>query len=119
MAGIAAESLAVGLDPKLLAELLYPVLAFGPPAVVGSLARDYVPERAAVLVGVGFGVGLVLELEFVGVTVVPVGLAMQRVALATALGLFAFGVARGRRRTVAVGSLAWVGCLALPLFGLI
>jgi len=115
--GLAVEGAVPSADPRIFAAGLYPVLAFGPPALVTWLAGDRPPERAAVLAGGGLGTGVVLDLAGVGVREVPIRLALHRFALCCALGLFALGIARGDRRTVAAGALAWLVALAAPLAG--
>ena len=115
--GLAVESAVPAADPRIFAAGLYPVLAFGPPALVTWLARDRPAERTALLAGGGLGTGVVLDLVGVGVREVPIRLGLHRFALCCALGLFALGIARGDRRVAGAGALAWLVALAAPLAG--
>ncbi|MXR41822.1 hypothetical protein GRX01_10800 [Halobaculum sp. WSA2] len=115
--GLTVESAVPAADPRVFAAGLYPVLAFGPPALVTWLASGRPPERTALLVGGGLGTGVVLDLVGVGVREVPIRLGVHRLALCCALGLFALGIARGDRRTAAAGAIAWAAALAAPLAG--
>ena len=115
--GLAAESVVPGLDPRVFAAGLYPVLAAGPPALVRWLAPGRPAGRTAVLAGGGLGAGVVLDLVGVGVRVLPIRLAIHRLGLCCALGLFALGVARGDRRSAAAGLAAWTVALAVTLGG--
>ncbi|QZP36772.1 hypothetical protein [Halobaculum magnesiiphilum] len=115
--GLAVESAVPAADPRIFAAGLYPVIAFGPPALVVWLASDRPPERTAAVAGGGLGTGVVLDLLGVGVREVPVRLALHRFALCCALGLFALGIARGDRRIAGAGALAWLLALAGPLSG--
>ncbi|MFC6874355.1 hypothetical protein [Halobellus marinus] len=117
--GIAAEGLFPAANPKLFAGVLYPLLIVAPLGATILLGRGRPATRSALLAAAGLGAGFVLDLGAVGVTVVPVRLVLHRTALVGALGLFTLGVARGDRRTVAAGLLAWVGFLVGSLFGIV
>jgi hypothetical protein len=117
--GIAAETLAPGVNPKLFAAALYPVLVLGPPAVVVAFARERPPPRVVLLTAAGLALGVLLDFGAVGVSTVPGRLVLHRVALTAALGLFALGVARTDRRTATLGVVAWLGTLAAPLVGVV
>ena len=118
-AGIAAEELLPAVNPKIFAGVLYPVLIAGPLAATVVLARDRPAARTALLAAAGLGAGFVFDLSVVGVRAVPVRLVLHRTALVGAVGLFTLGIARGDRRTAAVGLAAWVGFLAASLVGLV
>ncbi|UIP00257.1 hypothetical protein Hbl1158_02485 [Halobaculum sp. CBA1158] len=115
--GLAVEAAVPGIDPRIFAAGLYPLLAAGPPALVAWLARERPPERTAVVAAGGLGTGVVLDLAGVGVRVIPVRLGIHRLGLCCALGLFALGVARGDRRVAGAGAAAWVLALVAPLAG--
>lgn len=115
--GLGAEALFPGVTPKLFVALGYPVLAAGPPLLVGALARERPPARAALLAAVGLGAGVTLDLAVLGIRHVPVRLVLHRVALLAALGALAFGTAREDRRLVGVAVGSWLAVLAAPLLG--
>lgn len=117
--GLAAEAVAPGANPKLFVALGYPVLAVGPPVVVSVLARERPALPASLLAFGGLTAATVLDLALVGITQIPPRIVHHRVALAAALGVVAFGAARGDRRVVGVGLVAWTLALAAPLFGFV
>ncbi|WP_418283822.1 hypothetical protein [Halorubrum sp. DTA46] len=118
VAGIAIEVAYPSLPPKTIAAPLYLVIAVGLPALIVSQADRSDPAAAFLGVGVGLGAGFVLDFAALGVAVPP-GLIVHRVALLAALGIVAVGRAADDRPALAVGLLAWVIGLALPLAGVI
>lgn len=118
-AGLAAEELLPGTNPKAFAAVLYPVLAVGPPLVVLFFARNRPAARTAALAAAALGTGIVLDFGGVGVASIPLPLLFHRSALIGALGVLALGVAREDRRLIVVGALAWVGVLAASLLDLL
>jgi hypothetical protein len=82
-------------------------------------ARTRPPDDPALLAAAGLGVGIVLETGSIGVDTVPANLVFHRVALVGAVGLFTLGVARGDRRSLLAGVVAWLAFLAAPLIGVV
>jgi hypothetical protein len=121
--GIALEAALPGVTPKLFAGLLYPVIAFGIPAVAALLARPLDRTVAFGLAVAGLGAAFVLDFSAVGVDAVPVDLILHRFALLVSVGLVAAGSASrtGDRdlRLAGLGAVGWVASLALPLFGVL
>lgn len=117
--GLAAEAVFPSVTPKLFVAIGYPILATAPPALVTVLSANRPAKRAGLLTALGFGTALVFDLAFVGVRQIPTQLVYHRVALTSALVVIAIGSARGRRRLVGVGVVAWLAMLAAPLFGLV
>ncbi|WP_049981811.1 hypothetical protein [Halolamina rubra] len=117
--GLAAEAVAPGVNPKLYVAVGYPVLAVGPAALVGVLARERPPVLAALLAFAGLAVAAGVDLALVGVDPIPPQIVRHRLALAAALGVVAFGTARADRRLVGVGVVAWLAALAAPLLGVV
>ncbi|WP_336325299.1 hypothetical protein [Halovenus sp. HT40] len=117
-------------SPQVFAGVVYPILAFGPPAAVLAFAGRLDP-----LPGFGFAVfGLIaaftLDTIWVGLGVIPVQVFLHRFGLALTLGILALGVAREvnddpeaidqeRGILIAAGLLAWFGGLVLPLLGIV
>jgi len=118
-AGIALEGLAPGVNPKVFAAFLYPVLAVGPLIAVRALAPGCQPARVALLAGVGLGAGIVLDLLGTGVNTIHIRVALHRLGLSAALAVVALGVARDDRPTAAVGVVAWSLLLAAPLLSFV
>ncbi|WP_256290576.1 hypothetical protein [Halobellus inordinatus] len=117
--GLAAEAVFPSVTPKLFVAVGYPILATAPPALVAVLSANRPAKRAGLLTALGFGTALVFDLAFVGVWQIPTQLVYHRVALTSALVVIAVGSARGRRRLVGVGVVAWLAILAAPLLGLV
>jgi hypothetical protein len=109
--------------PKVVAALLYPVFAFGPPALALTVPRRLTPEPWVATAVVAYGGGLVVDLLAIGVTTLPVTLVVHRALVVVTLGaLAATGWSRrqadGPGRTVrALAVVAWLALLAWPLFG--
>ncbi|KAB1185151.1 MULTISPECIES: hypothetical protein [Haloferax] len=108
--------------PKIIAGLLYPVFALGPPAVALWLPRGYSSERWFGLAFLGYGIGLVVDFGFVGVSVVPLDLVLHRFVVLVSLGLLAV-VGHRRSGFDDANSLAlpatiglWILLLLWPLF---
>ena len=117
--GIAAEGLFPGVNPKVFAGILYPILAVGPLVVTASVARGRPPQRMALLAAVGLGAAFVLDLGSVGVSVVPIRLVLHRTALVGILGLVALGVASEDARVSRAGIALWILLLAATLLGMV
>jgi hypothetical protein len=113
-AGVALEAALPAVSPKAIAAPLYLVLALGIPALVVRRAPKSDPAAAAVAVVVGLGAGFLADFASLGVAMPP-DLVVHRVALLAALGVVAIGRAGADRPVAAVGLLAWVVGLALPL----
>lgn len=116
--GIAAETLAPSLSPKVIAGVLYPVLVVGPPLAVARFGRRRTPYRTAIVGVVALAVGIALDAASVGITHAPDTLVVHRVLLVTAFGILAVGVARRERWSIVAGVLAWLALLAAPLLGI-
>jgi hypothetical protein len=107
--------------PKVIAGLLYPVFALGPPIVALRIPRGFSPEAWFVLAFVGYGTGLVADFIFVGVPVVPLEIVLHRFVVLSSLGFLAM-VGQRRSTSVDVHTAAlpvamslWVFLLAWPL----
>ena len=127
---IGLETTISSVSPQILAGVAYPILAFGPPIVLGIFGR-----KIDALAGFGFAVfgllaALTLDTIWVGLGVIPVQVFLHRFGLALALGVVALGVGRdidddpgaveGEQSVlVLVGLLAWFVGLALSLFGFV
>ncbi|QIO25453.1 hypothetical protein [Haloarcula sp. JP-L23] len=116
--GLATEAVFPSVTPKLFVAIGYPILAGAPPALVSVLSADRPAKRAGLLTALGFGTALVFDLAFVGVRQIPTQHVYHRVALTSAIVVIAVGSARGRRRLVGVGVVAWLALLAAPLLGI-
>lgn len=118
--GIAIETTFPEVHPKLIVALLYPLLAFGLPAIaaIGRFTRDIDPTAAFGFVVVGVGTAFVVDFGMIGVNAVPIGLVLHRTGLLIALGLIATGsaISGGEGRQVSlVGATAWLVGLVWPL----
>jgi hypothetical protein len=108
--------------PKLVAGLLYPVFALGPPAIAVLVPRWFDLDTWFLAAVLAYGSGLVVDLGSIGVASVPVSVVVHRFFVLLALGtLAAVGRARssddppGRLAVLAAGGL-WTSLLAWPLF---
>ncbi|WP_246984343.1 hypothetical protein [Halorientalis marina] len=130
VAGVAIEGFLPWLHPKVIAALLYPVLAAGTPILAHWLGGGLDPRVAGIVAG-GSLVGVtLLDGLVVGIGIPPAGLLQHRVGLGIALGIVAAAGAReaairdrrtldGRDRwLLALGVACWLLALAVPLFGL-
>lgn len=146
-AGLGLERSVPWLHPKLVAALLYPVLAAGVPAVAYTYANETSPAKAGGLAAAGLLVAFAVDFALLGVGVPPRGLVHHRLWLAGATGVVAAAGAvasrdqgsggaaravRGRgtlalpsdrtgrrgRWLLTLGMVAWIVGLAVPLFGL-
>jgi hypothetical protein len=128
--GIAFERFFTDISPQLFAGGVYPILAFGPPLVVGLFVRRIDPLPAFGFATVGLGTAFTLDTLWVGLGVVPVRFVLHRFGLMLALGVLALGVAREisddtdaldheRKLLIAIGLIAWFAGLFLPLFGVV
>ena len=131
-AGIALESVVSGYSPQYIAGLLYPLIVFGPPVLVGLLAPRLRPLGAFGFTVVGLGAGFVYDFAAIGVGIVPIQLILHRVGLLVALGLLAVAVVNSHNSgrfsetgsvdepdppLILLAGLAWLVGLGLPLFG--
>ncbi len=130
-AGIALESIVTGQSPQIIAGLLYPLIVVGPPVIVSVFAPRLRPLSAFGFTLVGMGAGFVYDFAAIGLGVVPIELVLHRIGLLLALGLFAIAIvgSHNTERTESletdrvdppltiIAALAWLGGLALPLFG--
>ncbi|GGL34399.1 hypothetical protein GCM10009037_17540 [Halarchaeum grantii] len=122
---VAVDGAFVGVPPKAVAALLYPVLALVLPWLTARLARPLSPLAAFLAATVGGAAAFALDLLAVGVTAPPVGLLTHRVSLALALGLLAAAVADSSGRSertptaaVFASVVVWGLVLLRALFGL-
>jgi len=131
-AGIALEAVVTGYSPQYIAGLLYPLIAFGPPVIVLTLAPRLRPLGAFGFTVVGLGAGFVYDFAMIDLATVPVQLVLHRLGLTVALGLLAVAVVsshnsgrfseKGRADEpdpplILLAGLGWLVGLALPLFG--
>jgi len=129
-AGVAVEELLPWLHPKVIAALLYPVLAAGTPVLAHRLGRGLDPRVAGVVAGGSFVGATILDGLVVGIGVPPAALVQHRIGLGIALGIVAAAGAREAvirdrrplgnrdRWLLALGVGCWLLALAVPLFGL-
>jgi hypothetical protein len=130
VAGVAIEGVLPWLHPKVIAALLYPVLAAGTPILAHWLGGGLDPRVAGIVAGGSLVGATVLDGLVVGIGIPPAGLLQHRVGLGIALGIVAAAGAReaairdrrtldGRDRwLLALGVACWLLALAVPLFGL-
>ncbi|QLH78183.1 hypothetical protein HZS55_13090 [Halosimplex rubrum] len=121
--GIALERRFVDISPKVIAAVLYPVLALGLPAVAHVFGRDLNPVRSFAVAALGIGAAIVVDYQSLGVTVLSLDVVLHRVGVVVAIGLLAAGAVSPRAPTetinplVAAGTLLWVVLLLAPLVG--
>ena len=121
-AGIAAELLFAGLNPKVIAAVLYFVLVVGTPSVAYFLGKGSEGAWAFTFAALGLGTAFVFDFAAMGVSVVPLRVVLHRGSVLLAVGLVAIGGARSLDpEAVApplyVGLAAWGLALFAPLFG--
>jgi hypothetical protein len=126
--GVRAASLALETrlpdHPKVVAGLLYPVFAFGPPTLAFFVPRELDAETWLVVAFVGYGVGLTVDLMSIDVAVLPLDVVVHRFLVLVAVGLLAaVGQARHEAerplvRVQVAAATIWLSLLAWPLFGL-
>ena len=121
-AGIAAESLFAGLDPKVVAAVLYFALVVGTPSIAYYLGKGSDDSWAFALAALGLGAAFVVDYAAMEVSVVSLRVVLHRFAVLLAVGLVALGGARSIDPESAppplyVGLAAWGVALAAPLFG--
>lgn len=121
LAGIAAETQGLGLDPKVIAAFLYTVLVVGTPAIAYAGGKNSDPTWAFAFAALGLGAAFVVDFAAMGVSVVPLRVVLQRGAVLLAVGLVALGSAHTDEESVPpplyVGLLGWSLALLAPLFG--
>lgn len=120
--GIAIESVAVGIPPKAIVALLYPVIVVGIPALAYLSTRGVDPgapptRSFAVAAGAFAGI-LVLDGIAMGVSAPTVRTIAFRAVATLAVGLLA---AAGTRSGpgVRVGAILWGIAIAAPLWGIV
>ena len=130
LAGVAVEGFLPWLHPKVVAALLYPVLAAGTPLLAHRLGGGLDPRAAGVVAGGSLVGATVLDGLLVGIGVPPAALVQHRIGLGIALGIVAAAGAREAairdrrpldardRWLLALGVGCWLLALAVPLFGL-
>jgi hypothetical protein len=121
--GVGFEQAFPDLSPKVVAGLLYPLLALGLPFVAAALARWTEPLAGFVAAAAGLGTAFVVDYAYLGISTLPVSVALHRVAVVVVLGMVAVGAARradGKHDGwLVAGAVGWLVVLALPLFGLL
>ncbi|MEF8808999.1 hypothetical protein [Natronomonas sp.] len=120
--GIAGETFATGLSPKLIAAPLYLCLALGTPAIAYQLGRGSNHTWAFAFAAAGLGTAFVVDFAAMGVSLLPLRVILHRAAVVTALGLIALGGALAVERdeyppALLVGLAGWLAALLAPLFG--
>lgn len=121
--GIALERRFTDISPKVIAALLYPVLALGLPATAQAFGRNLDPVRSFAVAALGVGSAIVVDYQSLGVTVLSLDVVVHRVGIVVAVGFLAAGSVGPRASTetvdriVAAGTLLWVTLLLAPLVG--
>lgn len=120
--GIAGETLATDLSPKVIAAPLYLLLALGTPAIAYLLARGTNRTWAFAFAAAGLGTAIVIDFAAMGVSLLPIRVILHRVAVVTALGLIAVGGSLAAEQDgypppLFVGVAGWLAALLAPLFG--
>jgi hypothetical protein len=121
-AGIAAELLLAGTNPKLIAATLYFVLVVGTPAVAYYLGEGSDGPWAFAFAALGLGAAFVFDFAAMGVDVVSLRIVLHRGSVLLAVGLVAIGGARSLDLDevpppLYVGLAGWCLALFAPLFG--
>ncbi len=122
--GIALERNLSGLDPHLIAALLYPFIAIGIPAATYLIARGLIRRLdAAIVASLSLALAIWLDYGLLGVDVIALDVVLQRMLVVVAVGLIAGGAAkRATRESVfndmlLVGIAMWLVVLGGTLFG--
>jgi hypothetical protein len=116
--GIAAEETFRTVSPKVIAGVLYPVIAVGLPAVAAIGGRRLSIENAFLAGVLGLAAAFFLDYAALGVTSLPITLIVHRLALILAIGLIAAGGAHGARSELTwLGGGGWLAALVLALAG--
>ncbi|ELZ23113.1 hypothetical protein C475_15729 [Halosimplex carlsbadense 2-9-1] len=121
--GLALEHRFADTSPKVIAALLYPVLALGLPAAAQVFGRNLDPVRSFAVAALGVGSAIVVDYQSLGVTALSLDVAVHRVGIVVAIGVLAAGSVSPRASTetvdrlVAAGTLLWVVLLLAPLVG--
>jgi len=121
--GVGLERVFPARDPKFIAALLYPVLAFGLPGAAYLAGRNLDPIRSFAAAATGIGTAFVLDYQYLAVTTLPLNVVLHRLGLAIALGAVAAGaVTRSTpvetvNRTLSAGIVLWVYLLVAALVG--
>ncbi|WP_336358465.1 hypothetical protein [Haloarcula sp. CGMCC 1.6347] len=121
--GVALERAFPAADPKFIAALLYPVLAFGLPGAAYLAGRNLDPVRSFAAAATGTGTAFVLDYQYLAVTTLPLNVVLHRLGLAVALGAVAAGAVtrdtttKTVNRIIGAGILLWVYLLVAALVG--
>ena len=113
----------LGDAPKVIAAVLFPVLAVGLPVVAHRFGRKLRRDEGFLLATLGLGTGFVVDYAFLGITVIPIAVVLHRVVLAAALGMVAGGGVRWsddwsvRHRYSLAGGALWTAALLWTLLG--
>lgn len=121
--GIAAERAVPVLPPKVIAAVLYPVIAFGVPILAYAATRwstdhEHDPLEAFAVAAAGLALALAIDAVAMGATVLSTRVLLHRAAVVLAVGLVAAAGADEGPHWVIGGGL-WVLALAAPLAGLV
>jgi hypothetical protein len=118
--GITAEETFRTVSPKVIAGVLYPVVAVGLPAVAVVGGRRLSLENAFLAGVLGLATAFFLNYAALGVTSLPITLIVHRLALVLAIGLIAAGGAHGRRSELTwLGGGGWLVALLFALAGML
>ena len=121
--GVALEQAFPATDPKFIAALLYPVLAFGLPGAAYLAGRNLDPVRSFGAAATGIGAAFVLDYQYLVVTTLPLNVVLHRLGLAVALGAITAGAVtrdastQAVNRIVGAGIVLWVYLLVAALVG--
>jgi hypothetical protein len=116
--GSAAEETFRTVSPKVIAGVLYPVIAVGLPAVAAIGGRRLSIENAFLAGVLGLAAAFFLDYAALGVTSLPITLIVHRLALILAIGLIAAGGAHGVRSELTwLGGGGWLATLVFALAG--
>lgn len=123
VSGVWLEGVFPATDPKFIAAVLYPVLAFGLPGAAYLGGRNLDPVRSFGAAATGIGTAFVLDYQSLAVTTLPLNVVLHRLGLAVALGAIAAGAvtrdsATGTvNRVIGAGIVLWVSLLVAALVG--
>jgi hypothetical protein len=114
--GVAIETVAPTLSPKVVAGGLYPLLAVGVPAAAFWSKPRENPETSFTIASLALGAGYFVDLAYLGVAVLPVTVVLHRLVTLVAVGLVAAGGDTGEAWPVGrIGGALWGGSMVWSL----
>jgi hypothetical protein len=120
--GIALETpvAIAGVSPKVIAGILYPVMALGVPATAFRFSRRHARVSAFGLVAAGLGAAFLVDYLLLGVDVLSLRAFVYRVTVILSAATIAAGGAEERDREIAaIGGVCWLATLVTPLLGVV